>query len=236
MVPALARYIDTARRFGLSDKAIQDNLVEAGWDAADAKAALSNSAGLMPPPPPPPGKHKGAPATDAAPALAPGADKLVRVVTYRSTAGLEYIIFFISLWVAAMSLAALLHGLVDIWSGKPDSFYQEINTFAAAALLVSFPVFSWLLLRLKKKELGEPEIRRDVNRKNAVQLTLIVTFLIGLGKTVAYVYQLMNSGSGFSDFGPFWAEAAHTVITVGIAGAIFAYYWADEHRKGESQS
>ncbi|HEY6736247.1 MAG TPA: DUF5671 domain-containing protein [Candidatus Saccharimonadia bacterium] len=229
MNEALEKYLRAARHKGHSDDRVRTDLLAAGWDAAAVDAALGAKADdLVPPPPPPPGAA--APAATAP--AAPKSGDLVRVVPYRSTAGLEYLILFISLWVAAMALAAVLHGLVDTAYSTSDSFYEGVNTLASAALIVSFPIFAWLFLRLKKQELHNPDIRRDISRKNAVQLTLIVTFLIGLGKTIFYIYQLLNLGNADVSGGhTYLTETLHTLITVGISGGIFWYYWRDDHKK-----
>ena len=226
MTEALQKYLEAARHKGHDDDRIRRDLLAAGWEAAAIDEALGGQSGddLVPPPPPPPPPSRNA---DAPPAKS---SEPVRVVAYRSTAGLEYLILFLSLWIAAMALAAVLHGLVDTSFSRSDSFYENVNTFASAALVVSLPIFAGLFLNLKRKELRDPDIRRDVNRKNAVQLTLLVTFLIGIGKTIFYVYQLMNVGSAGSDYN-FFAELLHTIITVGISGAIFVYYWRDDHKK-----
>jgi hypothetical protein len=237
MNTSLERYIITARAKGHTDNQIKGDLLEAGWDEDLVTGGLKEAGDLVPPPPPPSSTHA-KPAKDTKSAAGAktletdSADKFVKVVPYRSTAGLEYLILFISLWVAAMSLAAVLHGIVDMTFGKGDSFYEGVNSFATAALIVSLPIFSFLFLRLKKQEMVNPDIRRDVNRKNAVQLTLVVTFLIGLGKTIFYIYQLLNIGnSDVSGVGVFASELLHTIITVGISGLIFVYYWIDDHKK-----
>lgn len=231
MNESLAKYIETAKHKGHSPDQIKTDLIQAGWDSAEVSAALGLQDDDLLPPPPPPGHHGTGHAKSINKDHDPNAN-LVKVVPFRSTAGLEYIILFISMWVAAMSLAAVLHAVVDGLFRSEFSFYEGINTFSSAAFIVSFPIFAFLFLRLKNQEIREPEIRRDVNRKNAVQLTLIVTFLIGLGKTIFYIYQLLNVGnSGVTGAGTYLSETLHTVITVGISGFIFVYYWIDDHKK-----
>ncbi len=221
MNAGLRQYIEDARSKGHPDDRIRRDLLAAGWGSAAVDDGLASDGDLAVPPPPP-----GAAADKPA---AGHPDHLVKVVPFRSTAGLEYLIMFISLWAVAMSLAAVLHSLVDGLLNASGSFYDTIATFSQAALLVSLPVFAFLFLRLKKTELAKPEIRRDTNRKNAVQLTLLVTFIIGLGKTIFYIYSLLNSGNGQN--GSVLGNLLHTIITVGISGAIFVYYWVDDHRK-----
>jgi heme/copper-type cytochrome/quinol oxidase subunit 2 len=111
------------------------------------------------------------------------------------------------------------------------------NSLAIVALLVTLPIFVVLFFRLRQAEKTEPTIRRDPSRKHAVQVTLVVTFLTGIFKIITYLYSLINGGHGFLDFSNIQtaspvADLLHTLITLVIAGTIFAYYWRDEH-KGE---
>lgn len=215
MNDALADYIAKAKGKGHDDARIRADLVAGGWDQAAVDAALGGGDNLVVPAPP------------AASPTAP-AGQLMKVVPYRSTAGLEYLIMFLSLWIFSLALAGVLHDAVDTLSSSTDSFYQNTVSFAMAALVVSLPIFAYLFLRLKKQELANPDIRRDINRKNAVQLTLLVTFLIGVGRTIFYIYQLLNSNSGNN--GSLLDNLGHTIVTVGIAGTIFVYYWKDDHK------
>lgn len=232
MKASLSHYIDLARRKGRTDEQIIKNLVEAGWDETTAQAALAEDDGLLPPPPPPnQPEHVYQSRSAALTADKPG---VVKVVSYRSTAGLEYLITFISLWVAAMSLASVMHSLIDTLVGNSDSFYEGIATFATSAMLVSLPIFIFMFLRLKKREIWEPVIRTDPSRKAAVQLTLIITFVIALGRTAYWIYQLMNVGNmPLVGNASYLSETLHALVTVGVSGLIFGYYWVDDHRKIE---
>jgi hypothetical protein len=227
MNESLQQYINDARDKGHSDERIQADLTGAGWDAGMVKSGLSGHEDLAVPPPPPGGGSMSG--------RSESRDNFVKIVPYRSTAGLEYLILFISLWISASSLAAILHASIDGLTGSDSSIYQGGMSFAAAALIVGLPIFGFLFLRLKKAELADPDIRRDLNRKNAVQLTLLVTFLLGIGNTIYYVYQLLNGGSADGSSGSAIGSFLHTLVTVGISGAIFVYYWIDDHKKIAAQ-
>ena len=223
MNESLKKYIHDAREKGHNDERIHADLTGAGWNSAMVKSGLSGGEDV-PIPAPPPGDSSSLESSDSR-------DRLVKVVPYRSTAGLEYLILFISLWISASALAAVLHGSVDGLLGTDQSVYQGAMSFSASALIVGLPIFGFLFLRLKKAELADPDIRRDLNRKNAVQLTLLVTFLIGVGNTIFYIYQLLNGGSTDGTSGSILGSTLHTLITVAISGVIFVYYWLDDHKK-----
>jgi len=232
MNAALQQYIEAARAKGHKDNRIQQDLVAAGWDAAMVQAGLKGDDDLAVPPPPPPASGSGHTARSQQPQA---------VVQNLSTRGLEYIIMFIALGVSAFALASLLHSNVNTLLGGSDGgFTSSTVSFAASALVVAFPVLALLFLRLKKAETIDPDLHRDPSRKRAVQLTLVVTFLIGLGNIIFFVYNLMTG----TDSDPYRYNAVgsaaaptllgnfiHLLITLAIAGGIFAYYWLDEHRK-----
>ncbi len=221
----LLQYVTFARSRKVSDEDIRANLVAAGWDGSQVDRALQagDEAQLLPPPPP-------APAGSLAGQAGGGP---VAVIQQRTTRGLEYIIMFLALAVTAISLGVLLHSFVDASFGAADSD-NSWSSYASAALIVALPIFSFLFLRLKRAELAQPGLRLDPSRRHAVQLTLIVTFLWGLLRLVTYTYSLLNTGVdaslGSNVTSPL-ANFMHLVVTVGIAGGIFAYYWLDEHKK-----
>ena len=154
----------------------------------------------------------------------------IAVVSNWTTRGLEYVIMFIALGVAATSLGWIMHNFVDSALGQSGTLYEAGVSFASAALLVTLPVFLVLFLRLKRAELKDSSIRQDTSRRRMTQLTLLVTFLIGLGHIVSYIYSLLNSAA--ADVSPA-GNLIHMIITVAIAGGIFFYYWRDEHRHEE---
>jgi hypothetical protein len=222
---ALTEYIAAAREKGHQDDRIERDLLDAGWSRKLVTAGLKPSDDL---PVPTPGPEDAAEAPRA-------------VVQALSTRGLEYIIMFIALAVSAISLGSILHSSVNTLFGSFDSALGSggVVPVAASALLVSFPILAYLFLRLKRAELVNPSLRRDPSRKRAIQLTLVVTFMVGLGNVIYFVYSLMSGSQPDSyDTNAFGSSAAnsiagnfvHLLITLAIAGGIFYYYWRDEHQ------
>lgn len=207
-------------------------LVGSGWDKAVVDAAIKGVS-LPPPPPPPPGSAAAAATMPASPpptgTAGPAAP--IAVVTSLSTRGFEYWIMFLSLGIVASSLGWVLHSMTDGFVSGGGSFYESGVSIASAALLVSLPVFAFMFLRLKKAELSDPALHHDASRRRAVQLTLIITFLIGISKIIWYMYSLFNGDTNAAIVSASPAiNLVHSVITIGIAGGIFAYYWHDQHK------
>ena len=216
----LQTYISFARSKQLSDKDIHDNLVSAGWDAAQVAAALLGDVNTLMPPPPP----------GQAPVTAYGGAPIA-VVQRRSTRGFEYVIMFLALAITAASFGQIVHNLINAALGLDGGFGAEAGAAATAGLIVGLPIFSLLFLRLKKAEHRDPSIRTDSSRHGAVQFALIVSFIWGIGKLLVYIYALLNGSAGYGEAANPLAELLHALVTVVIAGGIFAYYWIDEHRK-----
>jgi hypothetical protein len=221
---ALTDYIAAARKKGHADDQIKVDLVAAGWNAKAVASAL-NPSDELPVPPPPPDQDSNVPRA---------------VVQALSTRGLEYIIMFIALAVSAFALGSVLHSTVNTLFTSYDSVLSSGGTvpFAASALIVAFPILVYLFLRLQKAELADPALLRDPSRKRAIQLTLIVTFLIGLGYVIKFLYSLLSGPQEYgytmmstsSSANSLLGNFIHLVITLAIAGGIFYYYWREEHR------
>lgn len=220
----LSDYIAAARAKGHSDDKIKTDLTAAGWNAKMVAAALNPDKDL-PVPPPPPGSD-----SDSASPRA--------VVQSLSTRGLEYIIMFIALGVSAFSFGSLLHSTINVLFGSNDSILGSGGSVpvAASALIVAFPILAFLFLRLKQAEILDPALRRDPSRRRAIQLTLVVTFLVGLIYVIRFLYSLMSDNSGYvgglmggTPANSIIGNFIHLIVTLAIAGGIFYYYWKDEH-------
>lgn len=227
----LLHYMAYAREHHIADADIRANLIGAGWQAAQVDAALASEDDLLLVAPPPPYEPTSDASNSNAKTMSSGP---IAVVQQRTTRGLEYTIMFLSLGISAVSLGQLLHSLLDAATGVTT---DNLSSFATSALVVALPVFVILFLRLKRAELKTPEIRLDPSRRHAVQLALVVSFLWGVFRLATYVYSLLGGGEGdylgSNNPSPI-ANLLHLVITIGIAGTIFAYYWVDEHRKEQA--
>lgn len=226
----LIEYIRNARAKNASNDDIKAILIAGGWPTERVDAALSANLDL-PSPPPPPDVSQNPPLITA---QNPVKQAPVAVVQSLSTRGFEYIIMFISLWFTASALGWILHNLVDGLFGE-SGYYESLVSFSASALIVALPVFSIMFLRLKKAEQSDPLLTHDPSRRKAIQLTLVVTFLIGMLKIMGYIFSLLNGESNGVFFNNSQAtnplaSLVHTLITLFISGSIFAYWWRDQHK------
>lgn len=226
----LDNFIKESRSQGMQDQEIISQLVGAGWRESDIKHILGHGSGPQIPTPPSNydehSHHHNNSLTQNQPNTQP-----IAVVQMLSTHGMEYSIMFVSLLASAVSLGAVLHSLVGTFFLDNDNldvvYNSGFQSFFATALVFFLPVFVYLFIRLKKMEQKDPQIKADPSRRKWMQFTQLITFLVGAGYIISFLYTIFN--------GETESIAKHIInalISVMIAGSIFIYYWRDEHKIG----
>lgn len=228
-------YVETMLVKGRSEHEIRQKLKQRRWYDDEIDAAFGKSD----PDTAPVAPHERTQAV--APATAHTGGQPSSVVERSSTLGIEYAVMFLALGIGAISLGSMFHNWLDVASGLTDMFE---NPLAMAAVIIALPIFAVLFLRLRRIEQARPEVRADSSRRKWIQITLLVSFLIGLGHIIWYVYNLLNGYGGYQEFSysgesqPSLSTGAyqllqfgHLAVTLLIAGSIFAYYWIDEHKQ-----
>jgi len=145
------------------------------------------------------------------------------VVSVLSPNGIEYVFMTIALFGTAIAFAVLLLQLVN---GVLDF---NALAFPIASLLVLLPVFSFLFLRLKKRELREPTLRFDASKRRSTQFTQIVTFTTCLLTLIGFVFAILSKFAGGLSMSLVKISLDMLCILL-IAGGILFYYWRDEHK------
>ncbi len=204
MAVTLESYITDARAKNKPNDVIKSALVNAGWPENEVLKALNASPidpDLAPPPPPPQLAHIG------------------------MWTGFLYILFFISLYVLASSIAGLLHNMVDkflpdikeVYETYTDVYSNSFNRGAIAAIIVSYPIFTTLAFMLKKQIVKQPAVKNLRSRKQLIYITLVITFLIMLGHIIFSIYSFLD--------GKLTVNAlAHLGVTFLVAGSIFGFF------------
>lgn len=139
----------------------------------------------------------------------------------------QHILLFITLYTFATSLALILHYFVDLWLPPimiDNSSYQATKYFQSmflrgylSSLIVSYPIFSFLFLKITKKTIENSHMRSLKSRKFLIYFTLVVTFIIALANIISIVYNLFGGNVTFNFL-------LHFLITMIVSGAIFTYY------------
>ncbi len=227
----LQEFITKARAKHLTNDAIREKLLLAGWEASAISAALDDDDLVAPKPP------AQSQTTDTKPHAEP-----VAVVENLSVRGFEYRILFVLIFITVASIIGIANVLL--------SQYQSAElAFPLTLLLVGGPLGAFLFLRLRKAEQAEPQLRRDPSRRKMIQAIELVAFLAVLIHTITLLYLLISGHytsaghSYYSDYSSysdgynqpsFFNDFLRWIITMVVAGGTFAYYWIDEHRSASS--
>ncbi len=200
----LIKYIEAARAKQITDIDIKSQLLKTGWKDQEIQEVLKPLVNVDNSLIPPSAPHVG------------------------MWVSFQYIILFIALYISATAFAGILNHAVDKFI--PDALdnigtsYRTLTNGLMkgylAALIVSYPIFAFLFLRLKKLSLDKPYTKSIASRKLLVYLTLIVTFIILISYIIGTIY-------GFLDGSITMRSIAHFMVTTFIAGSIFAYLLHD---------
>lgn len=207
----LEKYIAAAKEKGAPTDTIKSALLKAGWGEIEINEALNPEKSVDSALPPPPAPHFG------------------------MWVSFQYILLFICLYISATALGIVIHHAVNKY--LPDnldnvgyySYYSSDDWYlngAVAAIVVSFPVFAFLFISLKRLSLVKPGVKNLRLRKILVYLTLIGTFVLMIGHLITTVY-------GFLEGSTTTRSLAHLAVNLVIAGSIFGYLLIDvrEDRK-----
>lgn len=227
-------YIKKMRDSGHDDQAIKKELKNAGWNDREITEAMAEADGQIVPPPPPHATTSTQPSTPQQP---------LAVVQRYTTVGMEFAVMFVALAIGAVSLGGLLHDWVDqlLYGKYVYGGDFSLSSWYGIAAMVTIPIFLVLFFRLKRMEQSDPLVHNDSSRRRGVQLVMLVAFVWGIKSVIFYLYYLLNPAHNDYDYYASTSvinngsvqlvQILHLIITLGIAGAIFTYYWVDEHRQ-----
>ncbi len=142
-----------------------------------------------------------------------------------------YLLLVITLYASAGSLIALLFQYVNVLLPDPLDYYTGILDsirISTAVLLVMFPVYLFLSVKLAR-EIGRTTEKSELRvRKWLLHLTLFLAALAILGDTITLIYNFLNGELTVR----FLLKA---LVILAVAGAIFGYYlwdirpWRENH-------
>lgn len=199
----ISTYIHEARKRDLSNRTIRENLLDAGWSESEVQAAFDADL----PVPVPPGKTP--------------QHRITVAGSGTMWDAFEHILLFISMYVLAFGIGAILFTFVDRWLPGVNDSSGYINRngiiINMSALIVSYPLFSFLFYRITKRTLATPAIRLLKARKILIYFTLVVAFVIVISNIISLVYLILSGDVTLNVF-------MKIMIMLLIAGVIFAYY------------
>lgn len=207
----LRDFVRDALSRGVPRPAILEALLQAGWPAEEAEAALGRWAEIDFPIPVP------------------------RRRPYLSAReAFLYLVMFACLYVTAFHVGAIVFAIVDWWWPNPAHPYPAREAAAGmvrnavASLVIAFPVFLLLARHIGGVVRREPEKRGSKVRKWLTYLTLFLAALVIIGDLIVLVARVLAGELAT----PFLLK----VLTVfAIAGTVFGHYLADL-RRDENES
>lgn len=198
--PNLEQYIKVAREQKISDLDIKTQLVKTGWPDSEIDQALNPKTSPSLPMSPPP------------------------IPQFGMWVAFQYVIFFIALYVSATSLGGLVHHMVDTYIidavNTINRYSGGFNDFMLkgyiAALIVSFPIFAYLFLVLKRLTIKNHAVKNLKARKLLIYITMVGTFIIMLIHLISTIFNFLDGRTTMNSL-------AHLGVTFIIAGSIFGY-------------
>lgn len=193
-------YVHRALAAGRSPEAIRRALAEAGWSEAQIARALD----------------AWAPGEDGLPVPRPPGQISARDAFL-------HLVLFAALYASAWQLGSLAFDLIELVLPDPAERpgaqlwrYDSIR-FSVASLVVAFPLFLWMTVKIDREIAADPVRRESPVRQWLGYLTLFGAILVLTGSAISLVYGLLR--------GELTVQFLLKVLTVaGIAAAIFAWF------------
>lgn len=193
---------------GLDRAAIRQALLDAGWREEELRNALAAFADIdFPVPVPRPKPY------------------------LQAREAFLYLVSFITLYITAFSFGALIFNFIDRAFPDPLSFRSDFGgafssralTTAIASIIVTFPLYLFLMWKLAREAAADPERRQSRLRKWLTYLTLVIAAGIIIGDLIALLSNLLGG-----EFAIRFTLKALTILL--IIGSIFGFYLWDLRR------
>ena len=200
----LVAFVESALRAGQPRDAVRAALEQAGWSKDQVTDALAHYADVA----------------FAVPVPRPRAQLSARDAFW-------YLLMFGTLYTSAFYLGDLLFGFIN--RALPDDlspgslpFVESGIRWATAALIVAFPVFFFVAMKLAKEVAADPARRSSAVRKWLTYITLLVAAAVIVGDSIALVFNML-SGELTLRF------VLKVIVVAAIAGAVFGYFTWSTH-------
>lgn len=153
----------------------------------------------------------------------PMSDMPVPVVQALSVRGVEYTMMTLLLW---FTIGGLITILLSIING--DMGFSVLSV-PLAILIISFPGFAALYVRLRRAELRNPELRLDPSKRRLSQFTQIIMFAVCVFNLIGFMYLVLQNIGGEAS-GSLLKSGLSVLSVLLISGGVLVYYWFDEHK------
>lgn len=196
----LYAFVGKALASGISRTAIRNALIQAGWQNDQIERALADYAELDFPIPVP----KPKPYLSAREAF-------------------FYLLLFATLYISAFNLGNLLFAFIE--KALPDPAYNEMSGIwnnerirsSVSSLIVAFPVFLFLTMKISRELLSTPSGRSSGIRRWLTYITLFIAAGIIIGDLISLLYRFLGGELTLRFI-------LKSLVAGTIAGTLFVYY------------
>ena len=142
-----------------------------------------------------------------------------------------HLLSIVTLYMSAVSFISLLFDLINTWFPDPLSYVYGASDsirWAAAILIVSFPVYILMMWLISKDISVEPSRRELKVRKWLGYLTLFIAAITSIVDIATLVYNLLG-GEITIRF------VLKIVVVLAVSATVFFYYLNEMRSKGETK-
>jgi hypothetical protein len=144
-----------------------------------------------------------------------------------------YLLMFGALYLSAYQFCNLLFSLINLSLPDPINQFEIPRAersirWATASLIVSFPLYLWISVRLTREVRAEPARAHSAVRRWLTYLTLFVAAGFIVGDAITLLYNLL-SGELTLRF------VLKVLVIAAITGTIFGYYLHSARRDSEER-
>lgn len=133
-----------------------------------------------------------------------------------------YLLMFGMLYVSTFSLGNLLFDLINLGFPEDALSFEQRYVYASmrrsiSALVVAFPVFLFVSMRISKELAADPTRRSSAVRRWLTYLTLLVSASVMAGDLITLIYNLLS--------GELTLRFVLKVLVIAmLVGGVFGYY------------
>jgi hypothetical protein len=214
----LQDYVTKMKQTGASDDQIKSNLISVGWREEDVMRVLNPQQMPSSNQIPMPSAYTSSPQPYVIQAQLMTQDKEGGFVV-----ALLYFIKFFCLWIGTFTLMFVITYIVTkIFPERGTDYIFSMRDLsgAIATLVVTTPIYLFLLIYLRRMLILNPERKKLASRKFLIVLTLLCAFFINIVLLIVFLTTILNGLITAASFISF-------LLNFMLLALIFVYYYFD---------
>jgi len=211
-------YVLLQKQKGVLNSSISESLKKAGWNELDIEAALSGD--IVPTP-------------DYATFNSDITATQPLAYNYTLWDTFQHFLMFLTMAIYATALDMLTYQLLERLLPSKEAPWYEFYSYSfgqyfgmalMSVVIITFPIFVFLFIKIKRQTLANPALKSLKSRKVLTYITLGVTFLIVLGNIVSMLFQVLTGNLALTNF-------LHFLSPIFMCSIIFTYFIREAREK-----